>query len=321
MLSYTQLVTISIVPVRLLSAIPQYSYKKEGVDLEHKDRKFKPNYHIGELAKNLGMHPQTIRYYDKAGIVLPNAKTAKKERMFASYDAYMIMIRKQYQNMGFSVQETEQICKEDDVDTIANRIEQQILDKEKEVIHTQYILEGMRHLNELLKTLSLYSGRCFYRVRPLKRHQLHLQNDILESSEMARKARIIAMEAMPLCRHTLGIRQSDIIALGAHALSTYCDLAIEEQYAAFYGFDQISSSFLVDSIPCLYTVLKIPAFASVSWSSLDYVSTFMESNHLALNGDVSLTTIVNALDNEHTAEKDRYRYFEVWVPIKEKKDD
>ncbi|GIO41112.1 MerR family transcriptional regulator [Paenibacillus apis] len=280
----------------------------------HKDRKFMATYRIGEVANMLGMHPQTIRYYDKAGIVLPGQKNHRNERLYASYDVYMIMIRKQYQNMGFSVEETEKIFNEDDMNDLAGSLGSKIAENEKELLRKQYCLEGMKQLKELVESIPLFYKKCFYRVRPPRWHHLHLQEDILENSSNGTLARKIGMEAMPLCRHTLGIRQLDI-ATQEHPLSTYCDLTLEQKYAEFFGFDQISTAFFVESQPCIYTIFKVDSYDSVKWSYLDYVEEFLQFNRLELSGDVQLITIANIFE-ETEGNKERYRYFEAWIPFR-----
>ncbi len=284
--------------------------------MEQKDRKFTATYRIGEVAGMLGMHPQTIRYYDKAGIVLPGEKNHKNERLFASYDVYMIMIRKQYQNMGFSIEETEKIFNENDLKDLAESLEDKIAENERELLKKRYCLDGMKQLKELVESIPVFYQRCFYRVRPPRWHHLHLREDILENTDNGTLARKIGMEAMPLCRHTLGIKQSDIDAK-EHPVSTYCDLTLEQKYAEFYGFDRIPTAFFVEPQPCIYTIFKVDAYDSVKWSYLAYVEQFMAANRLELNGDVQLVTIANTFERTN-GEKDRYRYFEGWVPFKNK---
>lgn len=282
--------------------------------MEQKDRKFRATYRIGEVANMLGMHPQTIHYYDKAGIVLPGEKNHRNERLYASYDVYMIMIRKQYQNMGFSVEETEKIFNEDDINDLAGSLGSKIAENEKELLRRQYCLEGMKQLKQLVESIPLFYKKCFYRVRPPRWHHLHLQEDILEKSSNGTLARKIAMEAMPLCRHTLGILQSDI-ETREQPISTYCDLTLEQEYAEFFGFDQISTAFFVQSQPCIYTIFKVDSYDSVKWSYLDYVEEFMQFNRLELSGNVQLATIANIFEESDSA-KERYRYFEAWIPFR-----
>lgn len=282
--------------------------------MDQKDRKFRATYRIGEVANMLGMHPQTIRYYDKAGIVLPGEKNHRNERLYASYDVYMIMIRKQYQNMGFSVEETEKIFNEDDINDLAGSLGSKIAENEKELLRRQYCLEGMKQLKQLVESIPLFYKKCFYRVRPARWHHLHLQEDILEKSSNGTLARKIAMEAMPLCRHTLGILQSDI-ETREQPISTYCDLTLEQEYAEFFGFDQISTAFFVKSQPCIYTIFKVDSYDSVKWSYLDYVEEFMQFNQLELSGNVQLATIANIFEESDSA-KERYRYFEAWIPFR-----
>ncbi|MDF2927006.1 MAG: helix-turn-helix transcriptional regulator, MerR family [Paenibacillaceae bacterium] len=284
--------------------------------MENKDRKFKATYRIGEIANMLGMHPQTIRYYDKVGIVLPSEKKQKNERLYASYDVYKIMVRKQYQNMGFSIEETEKIFNENDLEQLAGNLSEKIEETERELQKKQFCLEGMKQFKELVESIPVFYKRCFHRVLPGRWHHLHLREDILENSDNGTLARKIAMEAMPLCRHTLAIKQSDI-ETKPNPVSTYCDLTMDAPSAEFFGFDQIPTSFYVEPRACIYTIFKVDSYDTVKWSYLDYAEQFMADNRLELNGDVQLVTIANALQ-AGGGHKERYRYFEAWIPFRDK---
>lgn len=285
--------------------------------IKDKDQKFIPIYKVGKVSQMLGIHPQTVRYFDKVGIVPSEKHRHHNVRLFSTYDVYQIMIRKQYRNMGFSVEETDTIFHEADYEEINHLIQQQLALKQKEVQKQQYYIRGMQQLSEKLQAIPLFYNKCFYKVRPAKWHHIHLKDGLVVESDNCTQARQIAMEALPLCDYSVGIRRQDI-QTRSDAESTYCELSMDLDVAQFFGFDTIATAHLVPEMKCLYTVVKIEAHSAVTWQDFQHVQKFLEDNQLQLSGDVYVNTLVNAFDSETNIQRTRYRYFEAYIPFENK---
>ncbi len=281
--------------------------------MNNKDKKFAPSYRVGELAKLLSMHPQSVRYFSKVGLIQPIKQTNKKEKRYASYDAYKIMVRKQYSNMGFSVEETEQAFSSYTMRKLDKKMVKKIEEKEHMIQVQERILTGMKQLQDTIEHVAFFENRCFFRIRPATWHHLHLKNDHLYETSSAIAARKIAMNCMPLCRHSITIKKEDILTQDLPE-STYCDLTINKENAEFFDFSQLEEAFFVPEQTCIYTCCKIDAFDSVNWSYLSHVDRFLIENNLKINGNAEFLPILNPLIADEDA-SERYRYFEVWIPV------
>ena len=66
----------------------------------------KDRYTIGEVAALLNVSPQTLRFYDKNGVVVPYCTDPKTGYRYYSYDQICYISRVKYlQQFGFSLEE------------------------------------------------------------------------------------------------------------------------------------------------------------------------------------------------------------------------
>ena len=67
-----------------------------------------PQYTVHDVSALTGLTPQTIRYYDSIGVVVPQ-RGAQGQRLYSYYDVLNLVRRSLYKAQGFSLQETEQV--------------------------------------------------------------------------------------------------------------------------------------------------------------------------------------------------------------------
>ncbi|MEI3306344.1 MAG: MerR family transcriptional regulator [Dysosmobacter sp.] len=79
-----------------------------------KDRK--NQYSIGEVAALLNISPQTLRFYDKSGVVVPDFIDQKTGYRYYSYDQISYISRVRYlQQFGFSLEEIRNALASNDI--------------------------------------------------------------------------------------------------------------------------------------------------------------------------------------------------------------
>ena len=63
-------------------------------------------YTIGELAKILGITAETIRYYERKGIIAPIHDQETGYRYYTTWDLHMLIRARCYLGFGLSIEET-----------------------------------------------------------------------------------------------------------------------------------------------------------------------------------------------------------------------
>lgn len=110
---------------------------------------------IGRLARQAGLHVQTLRYYETEGLLVPSARTPGGQRRYSAADARRLHFIRHAREFGFSVEqirellalasEGERPCAE--VDAIARR-------------HREDVRRRIRLLRELEAELDRMVSEC-----------------------------------------------------------------------------------------------------------------------------------------------------------------
>ncbi|MBI5705910.1 MAG: helix-turn-helix transcriptional regulator [Armatimonadetes bacterium] len=101
-----------------------------------------PVYMIGVAAQLCGVHPQTLRQYERLGLVVPS-RVAAKNRLYSEGDIERVRrIQRLTQGMGVNLAGVEIIIK------LLDQIEDQRADFEKQV--QDYVRETERFLQEMV---------------------------------------------------------------------------------------------------------------------------------------------------------------------------
>ncbi|HEC26845.1 MAG TPA: Hg(II)-responsive transcriptional regulator [Gammaproteobacteria bacterium] len=103
---------------------------------------------IGHIAQNAGVNVETIRYYQRIGILVEPAKPVEGYRIYPSDTVDRIRFIKRAQQLGFSLQEITELLELGDghCDDVRHRAE------EKRTIIDQQI-KDLQNLQETLDTL------------------------------------------------------------------------------------------------------------------------------------------------------------------------
>lgn len=64
---------------------------------------------IGQLAKNSGVNVQTIRFYEREGLLAPPARTASGYRIYAASDLERVRVIRICQKIGFTLKEVKMV--------------------------------------------------------------------------------------------------------------------------------------------------------------------------------------------------------------------
>ena len=267
-----------------------------------------PRYKVGELARTYGIHPQTLRYFDQKGLIQPSRNIDTGQRYYSNFDMQRITLRMQYRNLGCSVQETNRIfqgCDLAEMDEVLGQCEVRMAE-ERRLLEIKE--RGLRRLQERLAKISTHQGRYFYEKRPAMWQHTHMINGALVKSDDAIEVRKLLLDTLPLCFYSFAFEPTP----PAEDPNSYLwNIAAEESDAALLGFDQVPTAQYVPQEHCVYTIFSIKGEAPVSRQNLDDAMDFLARNHLAVNGTIYGTAIIElgGTDSENT------RYFEVWIPV------
>lgn len=103
-------------------------------------------YTIGETAELLGVSTETLRYYDKIGLLKPAKVDAESRYRYYSYAQFHYIDRIKYlQNFGMSLDEISRVIHTGRVDELLVHLEAEKVRLKKELTRIQRRIEDCQH--------------------------------------------------------------------------------------------------------------------------------------------------------------------------------
>ena len=111
-------------------------------------------YKIGALAKRVGVNIQTVRYYERRGLLLPTTRMESGYRLYDNEAKKRLEFIRYAKELGFTLKETEELLKLRVSSTArSDDIRKKVETKLSEIDHKIEGLKTIRKvLNELIKT-------------------------------------------------------------------------------------------------------------------------------------------------------------------------
>ncbi len=132
---------------------------------------------INEVAKTLGISQDTIRYYEKVGIVSPRHNEKNGYREYEPEDIFCLMRCMRYRKMGLSIEEIVQAVNAPTVSPFLGSIGTQIHMIDSQMKQLNVLREYMKRYEQKIRTRVYNIGRMWVTWRPEMRWIKALQRD------------------------------------------------------------------------------------------------------------------------------------------------
>jgi Hg(II)-responsive transcriptional regulator len=108
---------------------------------------------VGELAKSAGVHTETIRYYEREGLMPEPDRTSGGHRMFANSDLTRLHFIQRAKACGFTLREVKELLylRESDLATctdVREKAEQKLAETDRKL---KSLTELRKHLKQLIE--------------------------------------------------------------------------------------------------------------------------------------------------------------------------
>ncbi|WP_322629887.1 heavy metal-responsive transcriptional regulator [Halothiobacillus sp.] len=112
------------------------------------------NISIGALAQKAGVATETLRYYERLGLIAPKRRTAANYRVYDTTTTHRLTFIRQAQSLGFSLTEISELLALHgrpmaDMAEVKQLTETKIADIDQKITHLQRIKSGLEAINTL----------------------------------------------------------------------------------------------------------------------------------------------------------------------------
>lgn len=104
---------------------------------------------IGTLAKHAGVRIDTVRYYERSGLLKPRARLSSGYRRYGTVELARLLFIRRAQALGFTLDEIRDLLdlsKRRDVARVKRAAQQKLADVEQRIADLGRVREGLRSL-------------------------------------------------------------------------------------------------------------------------------------------------------------------------------
>lgn len=263
-------------------------------------------YTIGELAKILGITSETIRYYERKGIISPLHDKKTNYRYYTTWDLHMIIRARCYLGFGLTIDQTAKILQKrtlEEIDDVLNQQEKKI---EQNIIYSMNLLKKIRMNRHMInnfeeQNFTLRTCPGIYRIDTQKCYTLDLTSQ--EQEELRRFT-----QYTPFIFSTALFPKKHI---EKHNKDFYFGIGIEETFASLFDIKETQYVHYYPPRLCLYMCYSSRSSQILTYEVLKPAFDYMKKNNLELDGDI-FTQIVSMWKPQD----EYFNWHNIWIPVK-----
>ncbi len=211
-------------------------------------------YTIGEFAKILGVTTDTLRVYEKRGIVSPRKDVINNYRYYTDLDCRNILMSRWYRSLDLPLKQATQLTTDSTVADIRSSVERKRRDLEREIEENRRLLVRLEEISRDFEGLDASLDRCFLTEKPgIYRIQQTRGNDLLVEDDL-RKTVSRWMELLPHSFFSLHIPLAEI-DLNRVDMEHNWGLALREEDFLYYGLEATGEIEFLPPCQCVAGVI------------------------------------------------------------------
>jgi DNA-binding transcriptional MerR regulator len=268
----------------------------------------KMKYTISEFAELLGVTVDTIRLYEKYGIVKPIKNKKNNYRYFDDLDARNMLMSRWFRSLEFSMQEVSSLTRKNTMDVIINKINERKDNLTREIESKMILLKKLEEITENFSDIESQKNKCvtkelpgIYRIRQTDKNNLVKSEDLIKKVEEW-------MKYLPFAYFSFHINSMDVLSK-EDAFDYNWGLAIEEEEAKFLGISADEGIEYIEAKKYISSVIKA-AGDYITRESIQFMIDYIKENQLKINGD-----IIGRIILTETTKEVRQTLLEVNIPV------
>lgn len=266
-------------------------------------------YKIGDVERIIGIAPETIRFFEKRGIVKPKKNEKNNYRLFNAMDIHKLVAYKYYRNMDFTTDEAIDFLDNYNFREASARLSEQIVAIENKIKHYQELSVRIKEVKESFNNIERLVDNYVLEEGPELIFFNNQVNHQFKKGEVETKKKVTRkwLEHMPFIWLALNILEADI----PDGTQVFWGYAISTKYQEKINQLDLNYSKRIEAKLCVHTIIKCSNDEILQPYRLKPALNYIREQGLQLNGEV-----VGWIINEEHDKNQLARYFELWIPVK-----
>lgn len=264
---------------------------------------------VSDVARLLRLSSDSIRFYEKRGIIHPKRQGDNQYRLFHMDDIRRLYDCKIFQNIGFTISEIEAIIHDKTRGEISGMLEERERQINSEILRAKMALHKIEKLRESAELADAMRGRYLIQASPHVKMCFYAENNHFEPDRVAHPSFRTIMEYHNLFDCAVVIPKKYAARADAHEKAIF-GFSIDVDAMREWDVPMDDPQLEIASVTCVYSAFA--ADGIISAEDLAGAFAWMKRRNLRLSGDVFCK--MRRVTFEHGADT---RYYEVWLPVAE----
>ena len=271
-------------------------------------------YRIGEIANLAGVSAESLRFFEKRGLVSPQRDEESGHRYYSMVDYNVLMRTRGYSRFGFTLTEVANLMDSCDLEDLAQEFTRQQERLFFQLRQQQLLYYCLKAQSRHLCRVSGMLGQCVVEYSPAFYGIIFRKDLSLTDRDDLKKSAQAWGELKPFAETLLSFPLDVLSKKEGQPFTYYHGFCMEEDFAKEFGLTQKPEVLYFPRRRAVYTVEEIPYESRLNRNyenfSFQRALDFIEKNGLTLCGDSFGRTL-------HTSKKGGKvcHYTEQWFPI------
>ncbi|MPW24590.1 MerR family DNA-binding transcriptional regulator [Alkalibaculum sp. M08DMB] len=267
------------------------------------------NYTIGEFAAILGVTPDTLRLYEKQGIIKPRIDDKNNYRYYNDFDARSLLMSRWYRSMRISLQDVTLLTKNSSVEDIINKVQETQDKLEDEIKKSIMLLNKIKELNYEFKEIKSTLNQCTLKKIPGVYRLKQTNGNMLLNDDSLRSLVSAWMNTLPYAYYSYRIDYKKILSKENY-LELNWGLAINEDEIDKTGLKIDHNIQYIKPQTCISAVILATDDEYMMKDSLAQMIDYVKKNNYSISGDIIGKIILTEI-----IEGEKKSYLETNIPI------
>ena len=265
-------------------------------------------YRSGEVSKILGIHVESLRYFESIGIIKPKKNKSNNYRYFDNWDIYYMLDYKRYRSFDFSTEESKILCHDDNLSMFQDHFEEKFREIQKKALHYKVLEEVMEQNLDKIRGIHNYVGKIELRKSNETFCLIYGNDEWIQTNCGISEVYKSILDHYPFFNNIIQFRKESIISNLSEPYRL--GFIITKEIADKINFPIDKNLILIPPQDCFYTVICAGDKGTLTHHLLDDLLKYIEEAGYQLNGDVNGNLIARINEDGKY-----HRYFEFWMPV------
>jgi DNA-binding transcriptional MerR regulator len=264
-------------------------------------------YTISQISKILDIPADTLRYFEKKGIIKPIINKQNNYRLYDAWDVNFLVEYKYYRSMEYSMAEVIKILQFDDLVAFSNRMEERQKYFQNRKLYYTYLEENNDKQNERIRLIPEHLNKIYHDHIDDTIYFFHRKDN--EYKTIAETGGLLPKwsEFFPFLNRILYISQ---YRLDNHINCYESGFSIASRWAEIFNIPQNSNTFHIPEGDIVCTVVRSGGKNSFKLSLFTPILDYLKQNHIPYDGNIFANLLARTNEIDGFA-----RFLEVFIKI------